>query len=423
MRNFLDSLDRLGALSNENSITLWLKRTALIFLFVMTVAAPHSIAATQTAWLIGMTAWLAAVVFRKIQNQPVEQIQSSNRLKKVLGLLLWAFFVWSAISSLLSYEPLVSLDRLRGTGLFLIFFFVYHNTRTLHAVRFLAFSLIFSCMVNVLWMPIERLIGRGVQIEGVQKIGPLGKALLYDGDTLLTVNDIRVHSPEDVANAIEKNEISKVKFYRPDFEAVVDVKRADFLPGSASLELLGIATWSKSHNWRSKGFYGHYTTYADVLQLILSLVLGLIVAQLGRRRATGDVGRHATGDRRRAARDRLREKSTKSTLPILLFCLIAMAFALLLTVTRAPQLAFLISAFAIVLVGASRKLFFVATAVALPVCAFGPKTRDISSSASGWTQFRRTGANGGCSMAAACRWAIFTECRFSSSPNVGFRHW
>jgi O-antigen ligase len=55
----------------------------------------------------------------------------------------------------------------------------------------------------------------------------------------------------------------------------------------------------------------------------------------------------------------------------LFVCLAAMLFALLLTVTRASQLAFLISAFSIVLMSGRRKLLLIFAAIALPVALIG----------------------------------------------------
>ena len=50
---------------------------------------------------------------------------------------LLAFFLWSVVSSIFSYAPGISLDKLRGVSLFLIFYFVYHNLKTARAARFL----------------------------------------------------------------------------------------------------------------------------------------------------------------------------------------------------------------------------------------------------------------------------------------------
>src|SRR6185436_15378897 len=107
--------------------------------------------------------------------------------------------------------------------------------------------------------------GRGVEIHGLAANGPLAKALLWEGDTLLEANGKKLQSPDDALAAIESNEITKIKFYRSDFDFVVDVKRADMLTGPNSLERLGVTSWNKSRNWRSSGFYGHYATYSEVL--------------------------------------------------------------------------------------------------------------------------------------------------------------
>jgi hypothetical protein len=266
-----------------------------------------------------------------------------------LDIALWGFFVWSAVSSALSYEPALSLDHLKGVSLFLIYYFVRYNVRRLGAVYFLAFALIISCMVNVAWVPIERLIGRGVEIHGIRPDSPFTKTTLIEGDTMLEANGKRLRSPDDLLGILERDGTAKVKFYRPDFYTFTDVKLEDLLPGTSADERLGIEGWKKSYNWRSQGFYGHYVTYAEVLQLILSLLFGMIVAALNSRS-----GRRSGG-------------SPRFLNILLIAALGGMCLALLLTVTRASQLAFMISAFCILLAGANRRLVLAAIVVALPV--------------------------------------------------------
>jgi putative inorganic carbon (hco3(-)) transporter len=289
------------------------------------------------------------------------------RLRSNLGWLdaaLWGLFVWSVISSLFSYEPAVSLDKLRGAAVFLIFYFAFYNIRTRRAAALMAVVLIGSCMVNVVWMPIERLIGRGVEISGVSPEGPLGKALLFDGDTLLQVNGRDLATPEDVVAAMAGRESSRVKFYRPDFEFTVEVRGSDLLAGETAMEKLGISGWKKSRNWRSQGFFGHFTTYAEVLQLIGSLAFGLLVAAFrGRKELSGQEGAATV-------RGVLAAIAAPKFL-LLAFCVSAIAFALLLTVTRAPQLAFFISAGAIVLAGLGKRTFLLAVVVAVPLAVAG----------------------------------------------------
>lgn len=353
MKKFIAWLDALAETNNENRTARLLDRMAFVFLILTVLSAPHSIAATQTSWLIGMLAWIIRLFIR-----PRVALKFGW-----LDIALWAFFVWSVITCFSSYAPDISFKKLGGAAVFLIFYFVFYNLRNVRAVYFLAFALIFSCMVNVLWTPVQRLIGRGVEIHGLQPDSPLAKAGLREGDALLKANGIKLTTPDDLAAEIARNETNKVTFYRPDYEFAVDVKGADLLPGNSSLEQLGIESWNKSRNWRSSGFYGHYTTYAEVLQLIGSLVFGLFVAFFERRKtpAASDVTDEKV----------LSPRLPFSSSPLLLFCLAAISFALLLTVTRGSQLSFLISAFCIVLIGLSRKWILAAIAIGLPLALIG----------------------------------------------------
>ncbi len=337
MQNFLEKLDDLANIKTENALARMLERIAFIFMILMFVSAPHSIAATQIAWLTGMFAW-----FVRLFLKPRPRF-----VRTLLDVPLWIFFGWSVVSSVFSYDPLTSLDKLRNVALFLIFYYIVNVVRTKRAVVFLALAMILSTMASVVWTPIERIFGRGVEIVGVSAESPFTKALLINGDTLLKANGRKLKTPDDLLEEIQANELTKVDFYRPDFYYSVEVKRENLLGGASSLEKLGIADWKKSRNWRSAGFYGHYMTFAEVLQLIASLTFGLFIALLGRK------------------------KDKKWWALILAVCLIGMVFALLLTVTRASQLAFLISAFAIVLANGSRKMFLTLGAVILPVVLIG----------------------------------------------------
>jgi O-antigen ligase len=377
MQTALRRLDELAGIDARDRAVAWLERIAFVFLVLMVVAAPHSIAATQTAWITGMFVWIVRLFFK-----PRVKFRFS-----ALDIALWAFFGWSVITSLTSYAPDISINKLRGVAVFLIFYFVVYNVRSRRAAHLLASTLIASCMVNVLWMPVQRLIGRGVEIHGLAQNGPLSKALLTEGDALLEADGKKLRTPEDVAGAIENNEVTKIKFYRPDFEFVVEVKRGDLLAGGSALERLGISSWKKSRNWRSSGFYGHYATYSEVLQLIASLVFGLLVALW--RRGEGDAGGWRRGEEGRGEEGRGEEETPQrgdtgppvsasprlrvspSPVSLLLFCLVAMSLALLLTVTRATQLAFLISAAAIVVVGLGRKWLLAALVVGLPLALIG----------------------------------------------------
>lgn len=353
--------DSLAGITQANKIVGWLERAAFFFLCLMVAFAPHSIAASQTSFILGIF-----ITFIRLFVKPRPQFPKTK-----LDIALWGLFLWSVLICFFAYYPFGSADKLRSVGLFLIFYFVIVNMRTLRALRFLILTLIFSCMVSVLWTPIERIFGRGVEIHGISPESPLKKALLWDGDTLLKANGIKIKTPAELVAEIEKSETTKVDFYRPDFYFTVEVKRADLESGDA-IEKLGISSWKKSRNWRAQGFFSHYATFAEVLQLIVSFVLGLFVASINMnsKNDKGQIVSTGNGDH---PASKHRQSVRKTSIlpfqfsPVLLFCLIAMSIALLLTVTRASQLSFMISAVTIVLLSGNRKIIFTLALIILPV--------------------------------------------------------
>ena len=345
MPEYLERLDKLASISDsETGAARLLDRIAFVFLTLMVLFVPHSIAATQIAWLTGMAAWLVRMA-----------IGPRPRIAwRMLDIALWGFVVWSLVSSFVSYEPAISLDRMRGVSVFLIFYFAAGNIRSLSSAYFLAFALIVSCMVNVVWMPLERIFGRGVEIVRLEPGGFADRSGLRTGDTILSINKTKVRSPEAVVDALNGAGSAELKFYRQDYDVTIRVEAAALSTAATATEQLGIAKWKPSRNWRSAGFFGHYTTYAEILQLIGSLALGLLVAIFFS-------GRRNTGDR----------IGGKRLFAALSFAVAMIGVVLLMTVTRGSQLAFAVSGFFIFMFGAARKWFIAALAVAIPLAAAG----------------------------------------------------
>jgi hypothetical protein len=351
MKKILDSFDDLARPNSGNAAVTWLERIAFAFLVLMVIAAPHSIAATQIAWLTGMLVWLIRLLFK-----PRVKFRFS-----LFDAALWGLFAWSVVSGLFSYDPPTSLDRLRVVALFLIFYFVFYNIRSLRTAYFLALALLFSCMVNVAWTPVQKWLGRGVEIHGVDPNGPLGKAGLIEGDTLDRANGTKLSTPDEALAAIMKTEVTTLEFYRGDFETDAKIQRSDILTANNAPANLGFDTWARGRIIRASGFYRHYVTYAEVLQLIASLTFGLFVAAFSRKRF-----------------ERLEEKAdlkiggkSISAWPILLFVFGCMCIVLLMTITRAPQLGLAVSALAILIASGNRKLLVATVAIGIPVMLSG----------------------------------------------------
>ena len=381
MQKIINLVDEVGGIETDNPFARWLDRIAFIFLVLMVLSAPHSIAATQIAWLLGMLAWVIRLFVKprpKIVRTP-------------LDIALWAFFGWTVITSIFSYAPDISLGKLRGAALFLIFYFVVNNLWHLRAVKFLALALIFSSMVSAIWSPIERIIGRGVEISGIKAESLFTKADFFDHDIYLkarnskpkTIDDLRakvkkgevafliegdaiieangnsIRTPDELLTEIEKNEVTFLECFRTPNYFTIIVKRENLFDGTNSLEKVGISDWKRGRNWRYAGFYGQIITYAEVLQLITSLVFGLFIASISKPEIF------------QRKRENYNHNPKTNPQLILIVCLVAMIIALSLTFTRAAQLALLVSAVSVVFANGNRKLTLTFLAVILPLALVG----------------------------------------------------
>lgn len=323
-------------------ISTWLERAIVACLFLIALFAPHSIAVTQAAWLLGMVLWVARLIV-----YPRPQLFRSPIDYALLG-----FFVLSGISGIFSYNPVMSIGKMRAASLFTIVYFVSQNLRSLRFVRLLALTLIASCMINVFLTAAQLALGRGVKVQGVTRESPLAKAVfrtrsvmqptpIINGDTIWEVDGQSVGSPEQLAAALASGPATaKVRIYRVEWTPELELPRAQLRPGTNALEQLGISSWTRGRDWRATGFFNHWVTYAEVLQLIASLALGIFLALKQKRSLTG---------------------------VLLVLAVAGFVFALGMTVTRASWIGFAVSAVAMLLLTSSRRSIVIVGACAIPL--------------------------------------------------------
>jgi O-antigen ligase len=120
----------------------------------------------------------------------------------------------------------------------------------------------------------------------------------------------------------------------------LEIPRGELLPGTNTLEQLGISGWSRGRDWRATGFFNHWVTYAEVLQLIASLALGIFLALKQKKNLTG---------------------------MLLFLAIVGLVFALAMTVTRASWIGFAVSAVAMLLLTSSRRTILIVGACAIPL--------------------------------------------------------
>jgi len=162
-----------------------------------------------------------------------------------------------------------------------------------------------------------------------------------NGDTIWEIDGKPVESPQDLAAALAAGTSpAKVSIYRVEWMPVLEIPRGQLLPGTSAMEQLGISDWSRGRDWRATGFYNHWVTYAEVLQLITSLALGIFLTLKTKKNLTG---------------------------VLLLLAVAGLVFALAATVTRASWIGFAVSVVTMLLLTSSRRTLLIVGACAIPL--------------------------------------------------------
>ena len=343
--------------NSNRGLSRWCEGAVIVCVFLIAAFAPHSIAVTQGAWVLGLIFWLLRFV---IHPRPA-------LFRTPVDYWLLGFFVLSGVSGVFSYSPIMSIGKMRAASLFTIVYLVAQNVRTARLAHLVALTLIGSCLVNVFLTAGQLVVGRGVKVEGVKAESPLAKAVfrtravtqptaIRDGDIVWEVDLKPVRNPDELAAAlgggtwietagrtgIEQGRapVAKVKIYRVEWMPELEVPRGQLLRGETALEQLGISGWSRGRDWRATGFFGHWVTYAEVLQLIASLALGLFLALPHKRSLFGMV---------------------------LGLAVVGLVFALAMTVTRASWIGFAVSVGLMLVVSVSRRTLLIAGACVIPL--------------------------------------------------------
>ena len=341
-------IDKASREISPGPLGFWLERGLLATLFLFVIAAPNSIAATQTAWLLGLLFWVL-----RLFVWPKPELHRTP-----LDYALLSFFILTGVSSFFSYEPMVSIGKLRAASLFTIVYLFAENIPSARVLRALSLCLIAACAVNVLYTFGQLAFGRGVKVYDVHADSPLNAARIVSrekivptpilsGDTLEEIDGHKLRSIDDLIAALDRpgsEPPAKIKIYRVEWNPIVQLPRGNLLSGLTPEQRLGIQSWSHGRDRRATGFYDHWTTYGEALQLIISLGVGLFVALPRKRTRTG---------------------------ALLFLAIVGMCGALLLTVMRASLAGVLVSTVLIASLGLSRRALIVVGACALPLIAAG----------------------------------------------------
>ncbi len=246
------------------------QRLIAFALVVYAVFAPHSIAVTQGAYLFGMLVWAVELLLtRKLRT-----------VRTPVDLSLLGFFACCVVSSFLSYYPLISIKGLRSPAFFLAFYFVCNRVSSLRFAKLLGYGLIVSCLVNVGYSGWQLAKGRGVRIDTLSTDSAFARAGLRVRDVIIKVDGQKVSTAAEISQLVDQQRGRLAVIYQRNEstrETTVS-RRALVNTQQSGIARLGMTT-SPGRSFRVSGFYSHYETYAEVLQLIAALALGLFISQ------------------------------------------------------------------------------------------------------------------------------------------------
>lgn len=257
------------------------------FLLLFAVFGPHSIAGAQGSALGLALLWVLEKWFAAGESTLFEpasrQRDAAQRWWPLAG-----FFALCTVSAVLSYEPRWSLDGLRSVAFMATCGIVAFWVRSHAQAWCLAWTLLLSAQIGLLYTGYQLVVGVGVRLVELAPDSPL-HPYFQPGDVLLRVDGEVVRTPEDCARLVlqkplPSNAPVRLTGRRVELPLTAQLDRTALQARLAQLGTagLGIRASTPARDFRASGFFSHYVTYAEVLQILISLALGMAWRTLGR---------------------------------------------------------------------------------------------------------------------------------------------
>jgi O-antigen ligase len=238
---------------------------ALVGLGIYVLFAPHSVAASVIGVAVAGLGW----VLRTLQTRRLGLRWSKFDLIIVLSLL------WTLFSALLSEEPRISVAKLQASWCVFIFYLA-RATLTRKSALVLVVLLIVSGSAGALYSAFDLVRGRGVVVESIAADSPFNQVGIRPGDTIWQINRHRVYSTSDIDKALEQ-----LSPTAPVDVGIISrgeqVERFFWLTQASTS---GISGTEHNHRFRASGWTRHYETFAELMQMIALLAVGLALAHL-----------------------------------------------------------------------------------------------------------------------------------------------
>jgi hypothetical protein len=249
--------------AGQSSLANLGQRIALAGLVIYVIFAPHSVAASASGAVIAGIGWLVRTV-------------ATGRLglrRSKFDLIIVLLLLWTVVSSLLSEEPRISIAKIHASWVVFLFY-VTRAVLTRRSILPLVALLILSGCAGALYSAFDLLRGRGVVVESLAAGSPFYQVGIQPGDTIWRIGKRRVYSVADVDQALTETPANTTVGIISRGE---QVERPLTIAGNS---ISGIVGSERNHRFRASGWTRHYDTFAELLQMIAQLALGLALAHL-----------------------------------------------------------------------------------------------------------------------------------------------
>ncbi|MCU1263800.1 MAG: hypothetical protein JWM21_118 [Acidobacteria bacterium] len=262
------------------------QRVAVVGFFLFAAFAPHSIAGAEIALGIAAAGWLVRTL--------ASRQTGFHRTK--LDLPIWLFFLWTIFSAVLSTEPRISVAKLQSVCVLFVFYLTQAIV-TRRKVVLLVSLMILSGVAGTLWSVFDLVRGRGVVVEAMAADSPFREIQtgtdsipgvlpepatikLEKGDAIWRVGGHRVYSIADIDEVIRQAEV----YEHLSVSVITHGEHAEWrgfvVSGymKAQPSPSGVSGSGSLHRFRASGWTTHYAYFAEILQMLAQLALGLALA-------------------------------------------------------------------------------------------------------------------------------------------------
>ncbi len=256
---------------NQTPLAVLGQRVAIAGLVLYVAFAPHSVAASTIGVAISGIGWFVKTV-------------ATGKLglrRSRFDVIILVSLLWTAASSFLSAEPRISIIKLRSSWCVFLFYLT-RAVVTKRSALVLVALLILSGSVGTMYSVFDLVRGRGVVVQSLAPGSPFHQVKIQPGDAIWRVAGRRVYSAGDI-DQIAKSSPPNTPLTVSIISRGEHVERTGLVLTSSQQQQAspsGVIGHERSHRFRASGWTRHYETFAEILQMITQLALGLALAHL-----------------------------------------------------------------------------------------------------------------------------------------------